>query len=162
MGGEWAAAALFPHGVMALITVLVVALAVTLHYEALFLVSRHLLARLPRRARPRIVSLVLAVLAIHGLEIGLFGLTYYLCLASAAFGELQAVNPGIGVSAFGDYAYFSAMVYTTVGFGDIVPDGPIRLVVGTEALTGLVLITWTASYTFLEMQRFWREGDRQL
>jgi hypothetical protein len=27
---------------------------------------------------------------------------------------------------------------------------------GTEALTGFLLITWSASFTFLEMQRFWK------
>lgn len=47
------------------------------------------------------------------------------------------------------------MVYTTVGFGDLIPIGPIRLMAGVEALTGLVMITWSASYTFLEMQRDW-------
>jgi hypothetical protein len=26
---------------------------------------------------------------------------------------------------------------------------------GIESLTGLVLITWTASFLFVEMQRFW-------
>jgi hypothetical protein len=49
----------------------------------------------------------------------------------------------------------SAMTYTTVGFGDVVPVGAIRFVAGLEALTGLVMITWSASYTFLEMQRDW-------
>ncbi len=34
--------------------------------------------------------------------------------------------------------------------------GPIRFIGGTMALTGLVLITWSASFTFLEMERFWR------
>ena len=44
-------------------------------------------------------------------------------------------------------------MYTTVGFGDIAPLGPVRLLVGIEALAGLVLITWSASFTFLIMQR---------
>ena len=49
------------------------------------------------------------------------------------------------------------MVYTTVGFGDLVPAGPIRMISSTEALTGLSLITWTASFTYLQMQRVWRD-----
>jgi hypothetical protein len=28
---------------------------------------------------------------------------------------------------------------------------------GTMALTGLVMITWSASFTYLEMARFWRK-----
>jgi hypothetical protein len=51
---------------------------------------------------------------------------------------------------------YSAIVYTTVGFGDIVPVGPIRFMAGMEGLTGLVMITWSASYAFLEMHRDWR------
>ena len=47
------------------------------------------------------------------------------------------------------------MSYTTVGFGDVTPVGPIRFMAATEALTGLVLITWSASFTYLEMERFW-------
>ncbi len=53
--------------------------------------------------------------------------------------------------------YYSAMVYTTVGFGDQVPLGAIRMLTSAEALAGFALITWSASFTFLQMQRVWRE-----
>jgi hypothetical protein len=55
-----------------------------------------------------------------------------------------------------DAVYLAAGTYTTVGFADLVPVGPIRFLAGTMALTGLVLITWSASFTYLEMERFWR------
>jgi hypothetical protein len=32
-----------------------------------------------------------------------------------------------------------------------------RLISGTEALTGLVMIAWTASFTYLLMERYWRQ-----
>ena len=54
-------------------------------------------------------------------------------------------------------SYFSAMTFTTVGFGDVYPLVPVRFLAGTETLTGLVLVTWSASFTFLEMARFWRD-----
>jgi hypothetical protein len=50
------------------------------------------------------------------------------------------------------------MSYTTVGFGDVAPIGPIRFLTGTEALTGFVLIAWSASFTYLEMERYWKES----
>ena len=34
--------------------------------------------------------------------------------------------------------------------------GTIRFLAGTEALSGCVLVTWSAAFTFVEMQRFWR------
>ena len=43
-----------------------------------------------------------------------------------------------------------------MGFGDITPEGPLRLLVGTEALVGLVLITWSASFSFIAMQYYWK------
>ena len=49
------------------------------------------------------------------------------------------------------------MTYSTVGFGDVVPIGPIRFLAGTEGLLGLLLIGCSASFTYLEMERFWRE-----
>jgi hypothetical protein len=54
-----------------------------------------------------------------------------------------------------DCSYFSFTTYTTVGYGDIEPLGNVRFLSGLEALTGLVLITWSASFMFIEMQRFW-------
>jgi len=32
----------------------------------------------------------------------------------------------------------------------------LRFLSGTTAITGFVMIGWSASFTFLEMQRFWR------
>ena len=58
-----------------------------------------------------------------------------------------------------DAAYFSFTTYTTLGFGDIEPTGHLRFLAGIESLTGLVLITWTASFLYLEMRKDW---DTQL
>ena len=54
-----------------------------------------------------------------------------------------------------DAVYLSTTTYSTLGFGDLVPTGPIRFMVGTESLIGLLLITWSASFTYLEMRRYW-------
>lgn len=54
--------------------------------------------------------------------------------------------------------YFSAETYTTLGFGDLTPAGPVRLLAGVEALNGLLLIGWSASYTYIAMERFWSAG----
>jgi hypothetical protein len=39
-------------------------------------------------------------------------------------------------------------------------DGYLRYLTGVEALTGLILITWSASFLFIEMQKYW--GSRNL
>ena len=55
--------------------------------------------------------------------------------------------------------YFSIVNYTSLGYGDLVPVGSLRILCGVEALTGLVLIDWTASFTYVEMQRYWPVED---
>ena len=45
--------------------------------------------------------------------------------------------------------------YETLGFGDIYPTGALRVVCGIESLIGLLMVGWTASFTYLEMRRYW-------
>jgi hypothetical protein len=56
--------------------------------------------------------------------------------------------------------YFSAETFTSLGFGDVTPVGPIRLLAGLEALNGLLLIGWSASFTYIAMERFWERDTR--
>ena len=137
------------------VTLLVVYLCVALHYEVLNGCSRFV-SYLEHRRRRRMVALIFIILTTHVAEIWLFAIGYFFLLGFD-FGSLNGIAP----MSLPDYAYYSAMVYTTVGFGDIVPVGPIRLMTGMEGLTGLVMITWSASFTFLYMQRHWRSDSDQ-
>jgi hypothetical protein len=56
--------------------------------------------------------------------------------------------------------YFSVETYSSLGFGDLVPIGPVRMLAGVEALNGLLLIGWSASYAYIAMERFWTNDDR--
>lgn len=133
----------------ALIVSTLTGLCVLVHFEALNL----LMLRLGRHAASRRVLLVhmLGLLAVHVVEIWIFGVGIYAMTAGLGIGGITG-----GAEGLLDYIYFSAMIYTTVGFGDLVPHGPLRLVAGMEALAGLSMITWSASYTFLLMQRLWK------
>ncbi len=128
----------------------IVGLCVVLHYEVLSLSNRYLPV-LSQRRRPRVLILICVVLLAHVTEIWLFGSGYYLLAGNPQFGRLA----GLEATGLPEFVYFSAMTYTTVGFGDVVPVGAIRFIAGVEAVTGLVMITWSASYTFVEMQRDW-------
>jgi len=66
---------------------------------------------------------------------------------------------GPGGFTLANSLYFSAETYTSLGFGDLIPIGPLRLLAGAEALNGLVLIGWSASFTYIAMERFWSPGD---
>jgi hypothetical protein len=132
---------------------LIVTICIVLHYEALRLLTDYLPTP-PHHHRRRIVLLILCLLLLHIVEVWIFGSGYYLLLHLGDFGELSTLD----VTIF-DAIYFSASVYTTLGFGDIVPTGAIRFLTGTEALSGFMLITWSASYVFVEMLKTWKRGD---
>jgi hypothetical protein len=106
---------------------------------------------MPIRHRFRIVIGVFAALIAHSIEIMLFSLAYYVLPHFGHWGNLQGNHDG----SFMDCVYFSYTTYTTLGLGDIEPHGQIRYLVGLESLTGLLLITWTASFLYFEMQRYW-------
>jgi hypothetical protein len=124
--------------------------AVIVHYESLRAIS-NLTSKLtiPHRA----VSLVViaGVLLAHLVEICLFAAGYLLMHAYLGLGSVKGEFNGSAL----DYFYFSATTYSTLGVGDLFPTGVIRLVAGLEALTGFVLIGWSASFTYLSMQRSW-------
>jgi predicted membrane protein len=137
------------------VTVVAVAACVMLHYEVLSWLFRRLghLDHVEEKRRRRVLYGIFGVLSVHVVEIWMFGLAYYLLqVGSPSFGHIQ----GIAAGSLIDHVYFSAVTFTTVGFGDVIPAGPVRFLAGTEALTGFVLITWSASFTYLEMNRFWR------
>ncbi len=94
-----------------------------------------------------------AAFAVHLLEIGLYGATMFALMHYAELGTLSGSGGGATLM---NCLYFSAETYSTLGFGDLIPTGPIRLLAGTEALNGLLLIGWSASFAYIAMERFWR------
>ena len=126
---------------------------VGIHYECFRLLSAHV-ARLHTKERWRIMTNILGALLAHLVEIGVFaGAMAFLHQLPASWnvGELKGATPGNAA----DYLYCSAMSYTTLGFEQITPTGAIRFLIGVEALTGVVLVAWSASFTYLQMSRYW-------
>jgi len=134
-----------------LINSLVVVIAVVIHYECLLRLNDWM-PRLKIWGRFRIVVGVLGSLLAHAIEVWAFAVVYFLMSRAGEWGQLTGNFDG----SLMDCVYFSFTTYTTIGFGDISPVGHLKYLTGLEALTGLVLITWTASFLFLEMQKYWK------
>jgi hypothetical protein len=145
MYSDWLA-----NGTVVIATMAAISFSVLMHYEGLIFTSRRI-ARLGGLRRTKILYGIASVLVLHVCEIWIFGLILWLLLQWPACGSLRPAAKDLL-----DVIYLSAITFTTVGFGDLAPVGPIRFLSGTEALTGFVLITWSASFTYLEMERFWR------
>jgi len=137
--------------IAAMVTVTVlVGLSVLIHYEVLRLAS-DIVPRLRIPPRPRILAAIAAAFFAHTVEVWVFAIAYYLLQNHLGMGSIAGEVDG----SFEELVYFSAQSYTSLGFGDVYPLGSLRLVAGVEALVGLVMIGWSASFTFLEMQRYW-------
>lgn len=134
-----------------LITILLVGIYVVIHFEALHNIAGYM-ADAHKRPRQWVAFGVIGALLAHVVEIWLFAVGYYVLIYSGHAGSLEG-DFHLGLS---DCGYYSYITYTTLGFGDITPSGPLRFLTGMEALTGLVMITWTASFMYLQMERLWK------
>lgn len=135
---------------MFFINALIVMLSVIVHYEFLSRLTILMAAQKTRRRFNILVGVYGAFIA-HTLEIWIFAVAYYLLGDAKSWGYLEGNFDG----SLMDCAYFSFTTYSTLGFGDITPHGDLRYLTGIESLIGLILITWTASFLFVEMQKHW-------
>ena len=128
-----------------------------LHYEVLRLLSFSI-TRLAIRSRAKLLVVVFGTFVSHALHVVLYALGYALLADVIGLGTLAG-----GSDTFIDYVYFSAETYTSLGFGDLMPIGPLRLIAGVETLNGLLLIGWSASFIYISMERFWtaESADRR-
>lgn len=131
-------------------SILIVAAVVLVHYEVLRVLS-DLLPRLTIPPRSRIVLVIFGSFLAHTAEVWIIAAILYLAELTGDMGMLTADHP-IG---FLDHVYFTVATYTSLGYGDIVATGPLRLPAGVTALVGLVMIGWSASFTYLAMEKFW-------
>ncbi len=130
-------------------------LVVGLHYELLVLASA-VVRSLPGWKRGAVAVAVVLALGAHVAEVLLFALGWLVLIRAGAV-ELTIPSPTIL-----DIVYFSGSVYTSLGFGDVVPLRGGQLLVVLEAVTGLVLIAWTASFTLFQMRERWGDGETEV
>lgn len=132
-----------------------IALCVIVHGVSLFALSRVMRGQ---RARERLkhlralslrgglvtLMIVLALIAVHFLEIWLFGLLYYMVDATVGFREAL---------------YVSTISYSTVGYNDayITPDW--RMVAALESILGVILLGWSTAFFVRVLGRLERDED---
>jgi Ion channel len=137
-----------------IINSILVAMAIMIHFEMLFQLSR-LMPTLRIKHRYRLVVGIFGALMAHIAEIWMFAFAYYFIIRFTSLGSLIVFDSGESIHDVMHCIYYSFITYTTLGFGDVIPTGSLRFLSGLEALTGLVLITWTASFMYFEMQKYW-------
>jgi len=78
------------------------------------------------------------IILLHLVEIGVWGSFY---AWQGAMPDLQSA------------VYFSAVTYTTTGYGDLVLPIEFRLIGGVEALTGILMCGWSTGFFFAIVSR---------
>ena len=119
------------------------------HYRVLRAVSA-LIPKLRLGLELRVLVVISIAFAAHVVEALAYGAGY----KAGEMLSLGALAGPITRDAM-DYFYYSMTSYTSLGLGDIAPTRHLRFLTGVESLNGLLLITWSASYTYLAMGRLW-------
>ena len=134
-----------------IVTSLVLIASTTLiHYEVLRIL--HIgLPRLRIRVRAKLLIVIFGTFVAHTVEIVLYAAATFALIHFLDVGDLSPER----TTTFLECLYFSAETYTSLGLGDIAPLGSVRLLAGVEALNGLLMIAWSASFTYLSMERYW-------
>ncbi len=130
-----------------------VVLTVLIHHELLYLLSLRL-QHPSVHPRFRLLFGVIGAIAAHIIEITLFAVGFYLLIPKEIYGNLI----GEKWNGVGDVMYFSFVTYSSLGYGDIRPEGPIRFIAAMEVLTGMVMIAWTASFLYGLIRVSWRRN----
>ena len=125
------------------------------HYEGLRYLWHYALT-IHGHTRYKPLMIVFGIVALHLIEMALYGWAFWFGDVSMDIGDF--VGHDVGAR---DYLYFSAETYTTLGFGDIYPVGDLRLIASVEALNGLLMLGWSASFIYLAMEKFWDRGRRK-
>jgi Ion channel len=87
------------------------------------------------------------IVLLHLLEITMWALLY---VRKAAMADLPSA------------LYFSAVTYTTTGYGDLVLPPEWRLVGAIEALTGILMCGWSTGFFFVVVSRMFQPDEKKV
>lgn len=96
------------------------------------------------RALPAVVLTALGLLLLHCLQILIWAVAYRLLTPVQPIDNLETA------------VYFSAVTFTTLGYGDItLSSEQWRLLTGIEALNGVLLLGWSTALLYAVVHRIW-------
>lgn len=94
-----------------------------------------------------VTAVVMGIMAAHSIEIWLWAACYYFMHA---------------LPDFNGALYFSTTSFTTVGYGDGMPDGEWRLLGAIESANGFMLFGWSTAFTFEVLTQLYRKEGAAL
>ena len=68
--------------------------------------------------------------------------------------------PGLdSIDSFEKATYFATVTFASLGYGDIVIEGPWRLLSAIQAMNGLLVFGWSTALLFAVVERIWGAHD---
>ena len=61
------------------------------------------------------------------------------------------------IQSFEEATYFSAVTFSSLGYGDVVVTGPWRMLAALESMVGLLIFGWSTALLFALVQRIWQQ-----
>lgn len=120
-------------------------------------IALKIITKFKLRERILMIFLVMAIFCAHTISVWIYALCYWIMENIFAFQELK----GVTEHHFLDYVYFSAISYSSLGFGDIYPVGGMKFIASVEVLNGLIMIGWSVMLTYFSIQKLWDMHDLQ-
>ncbi len=133
-----------------LISILLVLVTTFIFYEIIGLTLK-VIAKHNLRNRPLMFFLVVTIFSAHTIAVWIYGSVYWVMVHTFDATPLS----GIAHDNFFGYIYFSAATYSSLGIGDVFPNGTMQFITGVQVLNGLVLIGWSVMVTYFPVQKLW-------
>jgi len=122
-------------------------------YEIMYLAWAKI-GHLKASHRIKIFILVITIFAAHTFCVWFYGFVYY-AMHNLGLGSVTFTDRAETMTNIADFIYFSSITYSSLGYDNILAHKEIQFLTGVEVLNGLVLIAWSASYTYIMMEKFW-------
>ncbi|MFZ3142986.1 ion channel [Psychrobacter glacincola] len=124
---------------------ILIAVCTTIHYGALKF-SSHFVK--PSRHLGHCLGVAVgSIVLAHTFEALLYAAGFWFAVHNLEVGNLVSSSSSDGSSLnFMDYFYFSLVNFTTLGRGDLMPDGHLRFMTAMEAFHGFLLITVSGTF----------------
>ncbi|WP_292437920.1 ion channel [Methylophaga sp.] len=97
----------------------------------------------------KLITVLCGLFIAHLIEIFIYAMVYQITSSLSDMAATQQAN----FASWLDSLYFSFLAYSSLGAGDLSVSQPFKILYGLEAINGLLLIAWSASFSLLAMNR---------
>ena len=134
-----------------LLSIVLSVMVIALHEGALQAMEKYY-----RALRLELLGVMLVLAALHIIEIAIFAGGMYVAIEWLSLGTVE----GCTVKTVIDHWYVAATNFTSLGYGECIATGDLRIVFTLQGLVGLLLIGWSSAFAFWWMEHHGFEREK--